>query len=135
MKIAHPVKKRPKLLRVAAATIHKAKERRMALSGLWDDLMAMTRLITAWARGEYTAVPWRSILMAAGALVYFLDPFDAIPDAIPGVGYIDDASVVALVAGAIKTDIDRFIRWERTRDEWLPPARARRAMQSARTSS
>jgi len=115
---------RPKLLRVATATLQKAKEHRAALSGLWDDLMALARLVTAWSRREYTAVPWRSILMAVGALLYFIDPFDAIPDAIPGIGYVDDASVVALVAGALKTDIERFIHWERARKEWLRSPRA-----------
>ena len=111
------------LLRVATTTFQKAKEHRAALSALWDDLMALARLVTAWSRREYTAVPWRSILMAVGALLYFIDPFDAIPDAIPGIGYLDDASVVALVAGALKADIELFIRWEQARKEWLRPLR------------
>ena len=115
---------RPKLLRVATGTFEKAKEHRAALSGLWDDLMALARLVAAWSRREYTAVPWRSIVMAVGALLYFIDPFDAIPDAIPGIGYIDDASVVALVAGALKTDLERFIRWEQAREPWPRSPRA-----------
>jgi uncharacterized membrane protein YkvA (DUF1232 family) len=131
VKSVNPVNSRSTLLRVAAAAFRKAKEHRAALSGLWDDLMALARLVTAWARNEYTAVPWRSILMALGALVYFLDPFDAVPDAIPGFGYIDDASVVALVAGALKADIERFVQWERGRGEWVRPPRPR-AITSAR---
>ena len=122
---------RPKLWRVATATFQKAKEHRAALSGLWDDLMALARLVAAWSRREYTAVPWRSILMAVGALLYFIDPFDAIPDAIPGIGYIDDASVVALIAGALKTDIERFIRWEQARNEWVRSPRVRRVIEAA----
>ena len=123
MKSVNRTTGRPKLLRVATATFQKAKEHRPALSGLWDDLMALARLVTAWSRREYTAVPWRSILMAVGALLYFIDPFDAIPDVIPGIGYLDDASVVAVVAGALKTDIERFVRWEQGRKEWLRPLR------------
>ena len=30
-----------------------------------------------------------------GALIYFINPVDAIPDFIAGVGYVDDASVMA----------------------------------------
>jgi uncharacterized membrane protein YkvA (DUF1232 family) len=131
MKSGGLAKRRPTLLRVAGATVQKAKEQRASVSSLWDDLMALARLVAAWARKEYTAVPWRSILMAVGALVYFLDPFDAIPDAMPGVGYVDDASVIALVAAALKTDIERFVRWEQARAEWLRSARARRRMESA----
>ena len=113
MKRGDAAQRRPTLLRVATATFEKAKQQRPSLSHLWDDLAALTRLVAAWAREEYTTVPWRSILMAVGALVYFLDPLDAIPDAIPGLGYVDDASVIALVAGALKTDIEGFVRWER----------------------
>jgi uncharacterized membrane protein YkvA (DUF1232 family) len=141
MKTVNRATGRPKLLRVATATFEKAKEHRAALSGLWNDLMALARLVAAWSRREYTAVPWRSILMAVGALLYFIDPFDAIPDAIPGIGYVDDASVVALVAGALKTDIEHFIHWERAREAWLrsprtashrrrPPPRMRAASAS-----
>jgi uncharacterized membrane protein YkvA (DUF1232 family) len=132
MKNGDPAKRRPTLLRVAGATFQKAQQQRPSLSSLWDDLMALARLVTAWGRKEYTAVPWRSIVMAVGALIYFLDPFDAIPDAIPGVGYVDDASVIALVAGALKTDIERFVRWEQGREEWLRSRRAWRRTESAR---
>lgn len=132
MKIGAAAKRRPSLLRVATATFQKAKQQRASLSSLWDDLTALARLVAAWARKEYTTVPWRSILMAVGALVYFLDPFDAIPDAVPGLGYVDDASVIALVAGALKTDIERFVRWEQARAEWLRSARTRRRLESAR---
>jgi uncharacterized membrane protein YkvA (DUF1232 family) len=125
---------RPTLSRVASATFEKAKAHRTALSGLWDDLMALARLVMAWSRREYTAVPWRSILMAVGALLYFVDPFDAIPDALPGIGYLDDASVVALVAGALKTDIERFIHWEQARQTWRRLPRARRVIESSGTS-
>lgn len=37
----------------------------------------------------------------AGALVYFVSPVDAIPDALIGIGYTDDAAVVMGTAKAI----------------------------------
>lgn len=119
---------RPTLLRVTVAALRKAKDHRAALATLWDDLQALVRLVTAWARREYTAIPWRSILMATGALVYFVNPLDAVPDAIPGFGYVDDASVIAVVAAALKTDIARFVRWEQEREEWLRSPRPRHAI-------
>jgi uncharacterized membrane protein YkvA (DUF1232 family) len=39
-------------------------------------------------------------------------PLDAIPDFIPGVGYLDDAGVVAMALGAVKAEIDKFRAWE-----------------------
>ncbi len=37
----------------------------------------------------------------AGALIYFVSPVDAIPDALIGVGYTDDAAVILGTAKAV----------------------------------
>lgn len=36
-----------------------------------------------------------------GALGYFISPIDAIPDAIPGVGFVDDLGVLAAAVGTV----------------------------------
>ncbi len=41
------------------------------------------------------------VLYLAAALLYFISPFDAIPDVIPGVGYLDDVVVVSAIVGLI----------------------------------
>ena len=38
--------------------------------------------------------PLKPRVLAAAALAYFVSPIDAIPDAIPVIGYLDDAAVV-----------------------------------------
>ena len=35
-------------------------------------------------------------LIALGALLYFINPFDIVPDALPGIGYIDDIGVMSI---------------------------------------
>jgi uncharacterized membrane protein YkvA (DUF1232 family) len=42
------------------------------------------------------------------ALVYFVDPEDLIPDRVPGIGYLDDAIMVELVAQELKHDIKAY---------------------------
>jgi uncharacterized membrane protein YkvA (DUF1232 family) len=79
-----------------------------------DDLVLLVRLVRAWALGQYTAVPWKSILYAVAALLYFLNPIDLIPDAIVGIGFIDDAAVAAAVVSAIHADLQTFRQWEET---------------------
>ena len=43
-----------------------------------------------------------------GALVYFCDPEDLIPDHIPGLGFLDDAIYVELIIRELKAEIDAF---------------------------
>lgn len=43
-----------------------------------------------------------------GALVYFCDPEDLIPDHIPGLGFLDDAIYVELIIRELKSEIDAF---------------------------
>mgnify|MGYP005647616685 CR=1 FL=1 len=43
-----------------------------------------------------------------GAMTYFSDPIDLIPDHIPGIGFLDDAIYVEIVARELKTEIDAY---------------------------
>ena len=43
-----------------------------------------------------------------GALVYFCDPEDLIPDHLPGLGFLDDAIYVELVIRELKAEIDSY---------------------------
>lgn len=42
------------------------------------------------------------------ALAYFADPEDLIPDRIPGIGYIDDAIMLELVARELKHEVKSY---------------------------
>jgi uncharacterized membrane protein YkvA (DUF1232 family) len=42
------------------------------------------------------------------AIAYFVDPDDLIPDRIPGIGYLDDAIMVELVASELTHDIEAY---------------------------
>lgn len=45
--------------------------------------------------------PFQVKAIAIAALVYFISPIDAIPDVIPGAGFIDDAAAIAAAVAAI----------------------------------
>ena len=85
-----------------------------------DYMGAMLRLLRAYVRQEYTAIPWSSMLFITGAVVYFVALADIIPDVILGVGLLDDMAVIGLVAAQVAADLDRFRLWEsepRTRSD------------------
>lgn len=76
------------------------------------DLLVLLRLARAWATREYRTIPWRSVVYAVAALVYFVNPADLIPDVLVGLGFVDDAAVIAAVVRSIQNDLDAFRRWE-----------------------
>jgi uncharacterized membrane protein YkvA (DUF1232 family) len=85
---------------------------RSRIGSLREDLPVLVRLIRAYASGDYRTLPWKGILLATGAILYFVTPVDLIPDFIVGTGFLDDAVVVAYVIKAIRDDLTRFVAWE-----------------------
>jgi uncharacterized membrane protein YkvA (DUF1232 family) len=49
---------------------------------------------------------YRSKAIAAGALLYFLNPVDLIPDTTPCFGYVDDFAVLSLATSFIRSDLE-----------------------------
>lgn len=95
----------------------KAKKGKGPLEAIWDELQTLFRMAGCYAKGEYREVPVQSITLIAVALTYFLTPIDLIPDAILGLGLIDDAGVLAWTISQIKADIEKFRTWEKSGTE------------------
>jgi len=97
--------------------IAKAEQHRKVLSKIWDDLQTLFRMVRASAAGDYTRLPWQTLVFAVAAVVYFVNPFDLIPDFFPASGFLDDATVIGFVIKSIKSDLDTFLIWEEAVDE------------------
>jgi uncharacterized membrane protein YkvA (DUF1232 family) len=82
------------------------------LQQVWDDLQVAVRLVRAWARREYVGVGRGTLMLLVGAVAYFVSPVDAILDAIPVLGFVDDAAVLAWVLGQVRAELDAFRAWE-----------------------
>ena len=95
--------------------VSKAYKNKNQLKNIWASLMSLCRMMRAWAKGEYKSLPWKTVVMALAAALYFLDPLDLVPDFIPGVGYLDDAVVLGFVIRSIQTDLGKFLDWESSR--------------------
>lgn len=101
-----------KLRRVASESAASGAVRSGPFAGVLDDFRTLVRLVVAYARGHYREIPADSLVVIVGALVYVVTPLDLIPDAIPGVGFLDDAAVVAWAVKAVRTELEAFRRWE-----------------------
>lgn len=75
----------------------------------------MTRMVSAYAKGSYRMIPKKALLGVTAALVYFINPFDLIPDALVGFGLTDDAAVLTWMYHRVRADIQSFLVWEQSR--------------------
>lgn len=76
------------------------------------DIRLMFSMIRDYWNGSYRNLPWKTIAAAAGALLYVMNPLDAIPDLILGLGFLDDAGVVALCLKLVESDLHRYAAWK-----------------------
>ncbi|MDZ7607725.1 MAG: YkvA family protein [Cyclobacteriaceae bacterium] len=72
----------------------------------------LVRMLRAYVHGSYRQLPWKSLLMIIGGLLYFLMPIDIIPDFIPVTGLADDITIILMVFRSINKDIQDFIEFE-----------------------
>jgi uncharacterized membrane protein YkvA (DUF1232 family) len=93
-----------------------------AIREIAADLQIILRLIKAWLAGGYKDISTKSIVILIGAILYFLNPFDAIPDTIPVLGYVDDVAVVGWIVKTLKDEIEKFRVWESARANPRPTA-------------
>ena len=81
----------------------------------WPYLMAMIRLIRDYHRAEYRDISETNLQIVIAAILYFVSPFDVIPDWVPVLGHIDDAFVISLALKSVRLDLDTFMAWETAR--------------------
>jgi len=90
-------------------------ENKKRVTGFFDRIRTLLRMLSAYIRGEYREMPWKSLLMIIGSLIYFLMPLDLIPDFIPISGFADDIAIIFLVFNSINEDIEAFLEFEKTK--------------------
>ena len=76
-----------------------------------EDLGLLVAMLRAWVNGDYRNISTHSIVAIAAAVLYFVVPFDLIPDFIVGIGLVDDAAVIAYVVGLLRHEIADFQQW------------------------
>ena len=72
----------------------------------------MFGMLKDYRKGIYTNVPWFTIASIAFGFLYVLNPFDIVPDFIPGLGYIDDLAVLSFGLRFIETDLHNYLDWK-----------------------
>lgn len=82
------------------------------VSDFFQKVRTFLQMLRAYISGDYREIPWKSLLMIIGSLIYFMMPIDILPDFIPVLGLADDISIIFLVFKSINKDIEAFHIYE-----------------------
>ena len=89
------------------------------LSEVKEQLQRLIALLKAYVSGDYREVSTQTMITVAAAIVYFVVPFDGIPDFLFGWGLIDDAAVISYVAAQLSSELEAFAAWQETQQQDL----------------
>ena len=76
-----------------------------------EDGKMLTALIKDWRAGKYRQALYGTVAAVAFALLYVLNPFDLIPDVLPFVGVLDDATVIGALLLLVERDLKKYRAW------------------------
>ncbi len=71
-------------------------------------VVLFSQLVKAYIQGTYRKLPAIALAKIAAVLIYFISPFDFIPDVLPIIGFTDDLALVLWVGKSIKNELDEF---------------------------
>jgi len=74
-------------------------------------VMLLLEMLRDYFTGNYTILPYRIIGGIVFSLLYVLNPIDLVPDIFPGLGFLDDALLVALLLAYASSDIELYRDW------------------------
>ena len=77
-----------------------------------EDARLLIALIKDYRGNRYRQVPYGIIAAAVFGLLYVFNPFDLVPDVLPFVGAVDDATVIGACLLMMEQDLNKFRSWK-----------------------
>lgn len=77
-----------------------------------EDGRTLLDMVKDYWKKRYRQVPWWTVAAAVTALLYVLNPMDAVPDFLPFLGLIDDATVLSVCLYLLDRDLSRYRSWK-----------------------
>jgi len=82
------------------------------LSRFIEDGKLLIAIVKDYWSGAYRQVPYGTIAAIVFTLLYVFNPLDLIPDVLPVIGQIDDATVVAACLLFVEQDLQVYKQWK-----------------------
>src|SRR5574341_303379 len=77
-----------------------------------EDYRVLRELVKDYRLGKYRQALYGTIAAVVFALLYVFNPFDLLPDVLPFIGVLDDASVMAACLMLIERDLGQYRKWK-----------------------
>jgi len=77
-----------------------------------EDSKLLTALVKDWRAGKYRQALYGTIAAVVFALIYVFNPFDIVPDFLPFVGALDDATVIGALLMLVERDLTKYRSWK-----------------------
>lgn len=95
-----------------AEDIKKKFSSRGPLKRFIEDGKVLRALIKDWRAGRYRQALYGTIAAVAFALLYVFNPFDLVPDVLPIIGALDDATVIGALLMLVERDLKKYRTWK-----------------------
>jgi uncharacterized membrane protein YkvA (DUF1232 family) len=80
-----------------------------------EDGRLLIELVRDYLSGKYRQLPYWTIAASAFTLIYVFNPLDIVPDVLPVVGVLDDATIVGACLMMIEQDLLHYRKWKQGR--------------------
>ncbi len=77
-----------------------------------EDAKVLLALVKDWRTGKYRQALYGTIAAVVFALIYVFNPFDIVPDVLPIIGVVDDATVIGACLMLIERDLIKYRSWK-----------------------
>jgi len=105
----------PKDIQTAAERseeINKKFSARGPLKRFIEDGKVLTALVRDWRAGKYRQALYGTIAAVVFGLIYVLNPLDIVPDVLPFLGALDDATVIGALLMLVERDLKKYRSWK-----------------------
>ena len=76
-----------------------------------EDAKILLALVKDYRAGGYRQTPYGIIAAIVFSLIYVFNPFDLVPDVLPFIGAVDDATVVGACLLLVEKDLKKYKDW------------------------
>lgn len=77
-----------------------------------EGICELSSFLRSAVTGEFTEASHASVAAVLGSFLYLNKTEDAIHDASPVIGYIDDLGIIATALDIARADFDRYLAWK-----------------------